>query len=138
MRPRLSLLALAGALLATGVTPATAQGEKTGKPVSKNKDAWKDAKPVGKPQSCVPLQQIRETRVRDDQTIDFYMNGRKVLRNTLPNSCPQLGFEERFAYKTSLSQLCSTDIITVLQSPGLSRGASCGLGQFQEVTLPPK
>jgi hypothetical protein len=61
----------------------------------------------------------------------------KVYRNTLPYSCPQLGFEERFLYKTSLSQLCSTDIITVLTSggPDLSRGASCGLGQFQPVEL---
>ena len=86
--------------------------------------------------SCIPLIQIRETRVRDDRTIDFMMNGRKVYRNTLPSSCPSLGAEERFSYETSLSQLCSTDIITVLyQTPYLTRGASCGLGQFQPVTL---
>jgi hypothetical protein len=114
------------------MTPAAAAPEKA------KKIDWKDAKPVGKPQDCVPLMSIRETRVRDDQTIDFYLNGSKVLRNTLPHSCPQLGFEERFTYSTSLSQLCSTDIITVLVSPGISRGASCGLGQFQEVTGAPK
>jgi hypothetical protein len=100
------------------------------------------ARPTGKPVSCIPLHSIRETRVRDDRTIDFIMNaGRnKAYRNTLPHSCPQLGFEERFLYKTSLSQLCSTDIITVLTSsgPGLSRGASCGLGEFQPVELAKK
>jgi hypothetical protein len=39
-----------------------------------------------------------------------------------------------------LSQLCSTDIITVLMmgGPGLMRGASCGLGKFQPVTGVPK
>jgi hypothetical protein len=94
--------------------------------------------PAGKPESCIPLQSIRETRVRDDKTIDFYMRNRQVYRNTLPNSCPQLGFEERFSYATSQSQLCSTDIITVLQSPGLTRGVSCGLGQFQPVTGAPR
>lgn len=88
-----------------------------------------------KPLECINLRQIRDTRVRGDSVIDFNMAGGKVYRNTLPHSCPQLGFEERFSYKTSLSQLCSTDIITVLTTagPGLSRGASCGLGQFQEM-----
>ena len=81
---------------------------------------------------------IRETRVRNDRTIDFYANGGKVYRNVLPYSCPSLGFEERFSYKTSLSQLCSTDIITVLTSPGIKRGASCGLGKFQPVTGAPR
>ena len=94
--------------------------------------------PAGKPESCIPLQSIRESRVRDDQTIDFYMRGGKVYRNVLPGTCPQLGFEERFSYATSLSQLCSTDIITVLQSPGITRGASCGLGEFQPVTGAPR
>ncbi len=94
--------------------------------------------PAGKPESCSPLTSIRESRVRSDQVIDFYMRGGKVYRNTLPNTCPQLGFEERFSYATSLSQLCSTDIITVLQSPGAGRGVSCGLGQFQPVTGAPR
>lgn len=95
------------------------------------------ATPIGQPVSCVHLRQIRETRVHGDKVIDFHMLGNRVYRNTLPYSCPSLGFEERFSYATSLSQLCSVDIITVLQTtgPGLSRGASCGLGQFQPVEL---
>jgi len=95
-----------------------------------------DATPDGAAVSCIPLAQIRETRVRDDRTIDFLMTGRKVYRNTLPSACPSLGFEQRFSYATSLSRLCSSDIITVLyQAPYLTPGASCGLGQFQPVTL---
>ncbi len=94
------------------------------------------ATPNGKPVSCVSLTQLRDSRVRDDRTIDFMINGREAYRNTLPQSCPSLGFERRFSYETSLSQLCSTDIITVLYSgPGPIRGPSCGLGQFQPVTL---
>jgi hypothetical protein len=93
------------------------------------------ATPAGKAESCIPLRSIRQSHVRNDHVIDFEMNGGKVYRNTLPNSCPGLGFDESFAYQTSLSQLCSSDIITVLQSPGLRRGASCGLGMFQPVTL---
>ena len=94
------------------------------------------ATPAGEPVRCIALTQIRETRVRDDRTIDFIMRGRRqVYRNTLPNSCPGLGFEQRFSYATSLSQLCSVDIITVLYAAPIQRGASCGLGQFQPVTL---
>jgi hypothetical protein len=87
---------------------------------------------------CVQISSIRETRVRDDSTIDFYMLGNTVYRNKLPNSCPQLGFEERFGYETSINQLCSVDIIHVLTSSPPMRGASCGLGKFQPITGAPR
>ena len=96
--------------------------------------------PMSKPvvatgQSCVQLNQIREARVVNDRTIDFYLSGREVLRNTLPNACPGLGLERAFTYSTSLSQLCSVDIITVIiQGGGPQRGASCGLGSFVPYT----
>lgn len=93
------------------------------------------ATPSGKAQDCVRLSQIRSTQVRSDQIIDFEMIGGQVYRNTLPNSCPRLGFEESFSYKTSINQLCSVDIITVLYASPLQSGASCGLGKFQPVTL---
>ena len=96
------------------------------------------ATPVGPPLTCLRLADIRESRVRSDRIIDFYTHSRgRVYRVELPQACPQLGFEQRFSYATSLDRLCSTDIITVLQQTGgsLDRGASCGMGQFQPVTL---
>lgn len=81
--------------------------------------------------SCVDLARISEARVVDDRTIDFHMRDGTVLRNSLPNSCPSLGFEKAFTYSTSISRLCSSDIITVIHTGGGPRtGASCGLGQF--------
>ena len=99
-----------------------------------------EAVPVGKAQNCVEIIQILESRVRNDQVIDFYLRNGQVMRNTLPNSCPQLGFEEAFSYKTSLSRLCNVDIITVLNrvGGGIQRGASCGLGMFQPVKIAKK
>ena len=90
--------------------------------------------PAGKPESCIPIAQIRETRVRDDRTIDFFV-GSRVYRNVLPNACPSLGYDKAFSYSTSQSQLCSVDIITVFRNgqPGIP-GPSCGLGSFQPVT----
>ena len=92
-------------------------------------------KVVGEAVSCIPIIQIRNSRVYDDRTIDFEMTGNRLYRNTLPSACPRLGFEEAFSYKTSLSQLCSTDIIHVLDRTGggLREGAGCGLGQFVPV-----
>lgn len=86
---------------------------------------------------CIAISQIRESRVRSDTVIDFRTGGNKWYRNTLPNSCPSLGFEERFSYRTSLNQLCSVDTIAVLQTFGshLQEGPRCGLGKFQPVEL---
>src|SRR5688500_12552138 len=55
--------------------------------------------------SCVDLARISEARVVDDRTIDFHMRDGTVLRNSLPNSCPSLGFEKAFTYSTSISRL---------------------------------
>jgi hypothetical protein len=90
--------------------------------------------PAGKPVPCVSLPRIDETRVRDDQTIDFIMKGGQVYRNRLPYSCSNLGFEERFAYSTGTQELCSSDAIHVLGGGG----GSCGLGEFQPVTGVPR
>ncbi|MFM9853099.1 MAG: hypothetical protein ACKVOJ_09875 [Sphingomonadaceae bacterium] len=119
-------LILASALAVTGSTTFAKSGREV-----------PAATETGAPVSCLHLTQIRESRVRSDQVIDFRISGNKWYRNTLPHSCPSLGFEERFLYQTSLSELCSVDIITVLQNFGgqLNRGASCGLGKFQPVDL---
>jgi hypothetical protein len=92
-------------------------------------------RPVGKPISCVPLASIRSTKVVDNSTIDFTMAGGKMYRNSLPQSCPGLKFEDRFSYRTSIGQLCSVDIVRVLHDYGgrLTEGAGCGLGKFQPV-----
>ena len=97
--------------------------------------ALAEARPTGPAVDCVQINRIRTTHVRDDQTIDFEMPSGEIYRNRLPNRCPGLGFEERFSYRTSLSRLCSVDTITVLQTDG-TRGASCGLGEFQPIALP--
>jgi len=118
-------LAVAGAVLATG-----------GAASAKSHDI-PEARETGPAVDCISTRNIRETRVRSDSIIDFRTSGNKWYRNTLPYSCPSLGFEERFSYKTSTSQLCSVDIIRVLQSVGgrLREGAGCGLGKFQPVEI---
>ena len=92
------------------------------------------ATPSGPAVDCLLLREVRETRVRDDRTIDFYLRDRRVYRNTLPFACPDLGFEEAFSYRTSTQQLCAVDTIMVIRRLSGIPGPTCGLGKFQPVT----
>lgn len=120
----------------TALMIAALAGPAIARPLKPEQEA--KIQPAGKPVNCIQSSSIRETRVRDDKTIDFYMLGGQVYRNTLPQSCPELGFEERFGYTTSINQLCSVDIIHVIHSTPPMRGASCGLGAFQPITGAPR
>lgn len=123
------LLILGGAAILMAASGALSAGALAKDNPAKNKT---ELVPDGEAESCIPINQIRDTPVKSDGTIDFRMNNGKTYRNQLPNACPGLGFEKAFSYSTSLSQLCSTDIITVIhQGAGPWRGASCGLGKFQ-------
>ena len=90
---------------------------------------------TGDAQSCILRDRIRQTEVRSDQVIDFEMQGGEVYRNTLPQRCPGLRLERAITYETSVNQLCTPQIIYVLQNVGgvPQRGAGCSLGAFVPV-----
>ncbi|WP_417595231.1 hypothetical protein [Parasphingorhabdus sp.] len=105
-----------------------------------SKDDKYEIRMIDEPKNCITRSSIRSTDVIDDQTIDFKMNNGDIYRNILPQKCSGLGFEKAFSYKTSTNQLCSVDIIHVLdQTAGRieTRGA-CGLGKFQKIEKTPK
>ena len=106
---------------------------------SQQADAWalENARPVGEPESCIIINRIRTSNVRAADVIDFEMTDGRIMRSRLPHSCPGLTFEERFSYRTSINRLCSVDTITVLDTVGRP-GASCGLGEFQQVEIAPR
>ncbi len=89
---------------------------------------------VGAPKRCITLSSSDNTDIIDDYTIDF-RDGRRLYRNRLPNACPGLKSEDRILIENRTGQLCSNDVIYTLYSFGnqLSRGAACGLGEFQEI-----
>jgi hypothetical protein len=90
---------------------------------------------LGEPVSCILISRIRNTVVHDDFTIDFHLTGGDVFRNTLPNRCPQLGFEQSIAYDATTGNLCAVDMISVIRPGAAGRGPRCGLGQFVPVRL---
>lgn len=142
MRASFTLIAFAASLSACAATSDRAQRadrDEASAVLSADGQSFGDgARVTGPSRTCVPLSQLRTSRVRSDRAIDFESSGGTAYRVVLSQSCPGLGFEERFTYSTSLTQLCAQDIITVLQGSGsnLMRGASCGLAPFQPIALP--
>ena len=101
-------------------------------------DAWAlaTANPVAPPVSCVEKARIAGTAVRDDRTIDFSLDDGRLMRNRLPQICQGL-HGSRFIQRSATERLCSTDTITLVRADGSAR-ASCGLGSFQQITVPPR
>jgi len=130
-RPLMAIAALAAALAAGGCTYSAQDRGYSGS------DAPMAARVTGPTVSCIPLSQFSNTRVRDSRTIDFLTTSRRGWRTTLPASCPNLTSNDAFSYATSLSQLCSTDIIRPLVSTGgtLQPLGACGLGEFTPIEL---
>ncbi|EJL34088.1 hypothetical protein [Novosphingobium sp. AP12] len=115
------------------VTAACTQGETRETPAPSPA-----AQAIGEPRDCLPITQFSNTRIRDDNTIDFIGGaGNKVWRVTLPNRCSGLKSADTFTYETSLSQLCRQDIIYPLNRYGndFQRGPGCGLAPFVPVKL---
>src|SRR3546814_3662339 len=96
MKPAALVVALAVALAAC----TSAAEESAGPGAGQASSRVVDATPVGEPQNCVNLANIRESRVLSNQVIDFHLRDGRVMRNTLPHSCPQLGFERAFSYRS--------------------------------------
>jgi uncharacterized protein DUF6491 len=124
MKPILLGLGAAAALGACAPGPTQRQ--------EADRRALAEARVVGEPVDCIDIVRIDHSRVRDDRTVDFYMRGREVYRNRLPDECPGLAFEDGFAYRTSLPRLCWVDTITVRSGSGIG-GPACALGKFQRI-----
>lgn len=117
------------AILIVGCTTGTGTGTNDDPP-----EELDNYEVTGQTENCLGIGRIRQTRVLDDQHILFIMRGGATYLSKLPHRCARLGFNEAFTYATSLSQLCNTDIITVIDRHGGITASSCGLGIFQELS----
>lgn len=101
-------------------------------------DSWAlaTANPVAPAVSCIEKSRIAGVAVRDDRTVDFSLDDGRLMRNRMPQVCQSL-YGSRFIYRSSTDRLCSTDTITLVRSDGSAR-ASCGLGSFQQIEVPPR
>ena len=87
----------------------------------------------GKPVSCVQLNQLGPSQTVD-RTAIIYGQGRTLYLNRLPHGCPGLTHFTYPVVTTSLSQLCSADILTIVDQGTHMTMGSCGLGEFVPYT----
>ena len=85
---------------------------------------------------CVTLSRIQNIDIIDNQNVVFQTGNNQYYLNKLPYRCNGLRFNDGILYRTSLNELCSVDVISVLDSvgPGYQAGPSCGLGRFEPIT----
>jgi hypothetical protein len=83
-------------------------------------------------ENCISTRILRRTEVVDDRHILFYLSGKKVYLNILPNLCSGLSRERRFSYTSISQRLCRLDSIRILSDVGgtIHQGRSCRLGYF--------
>lgn len=86
--------------------------------------------------NCLQLNRIQNTDIIDNKRIVFQSGVNDYYLNTLPYACHGLKVNDSFIYETSINELCHVDTIQVLDQtgPGVSSGASCGLGYFEPIT----
>lgn len=110
--------ALAPAALADDAKPAS------GSPASNS--------PASSSMVCLDARLIDHTKILNDHQILFYMKGREVWVNNLPNSCSALRYDEGFTWVSSDPQYCD-NLETIKVRP---TGQPCLLGKFTPYEKP--
>ena len=85
---------------------------------------------------CINSRSIRRTEVINDDYVLFWVQGRRIFLNALPETCKGLSRDRRFSFETTTRSLCARDKIRILRESalGVYEGRSCSLGQFQPIT----
>ena len=65
-----------------------------------------DPAPLETPQPCIIVSEIEESSVLTNTIVALKMRDGRRLRMHLENSCPQLKFHNRFAFRAQGGQLC--------------------------------
>jgi hypothetical protein len=85
------------------------------------------------PERCISTNRIRDTEILDDETVLFYLRGRRAYINMLDYTCNGLASAGRFAMEVRSGRLCSVDTITVIYVSSRIPGMTCRLGEFYPI-----
>ena len=127
------LLALSGSVLLAGCNYGDAESspapirDKEAKVLEKELKG----KVAGEPRNCISnMRNVNAIRISDD-TLLYRESGRVVYVNTLRSSCPGLTRgDDIMVVETYSGQLCSGDIIRLVDRTSGIQGPVCSLGQF--------
>jgi hypothetical protein len=90
----------------------------------------RDYRPSGPPMSCVNLRTLGGNRSAGEGAVIFGGSGSRVYVNRPPAGCPILRPGRALNVRTTGSQLCRGDIVTVVDTLNGINYGSCGLGDF--------
>lgn len=127
---KVALSFLGAAVLAIGVAATSAEARKSS---DKAEERLSDFKRTGEYTNCLNLRSISQIKALDDKHFLVRVGVNKYYLNKPSSRCN--GASRSFnhlQYKTSLSQLCSNEIIKVVDSNGFISG-SCGLRKFERL-----
>jgi hypothetical protein len=117
----LSLTLAAGCTAEGAVAPSESGGARLA--------AALEGRTPGAPMNCVSQLNLRSSRSAGEEAIIFDGPGGTIYVNRPPAGCPSLEGRAMVTRSTS-SQLCRGDIVTVIDTATGTEYGSCGLGEF--------
>lgn len=124
------LILLASACLAAGCANDEPV-ETTARDLSRMEAELRGYEPAGPPVSCVSMRTLQGNRSVGEGAIVFDGPvGRKWV-NRPPAGCPTLDSGRALRVRTSSSQLCRNDIVSILDPVSGTEYGGCGLGDFE-------
>ncbi|MET0138313.1 MAG: hypothetical protein ABW048_11835 [Sphingobium sp.] len=90
---------------------------------------------AGKPVDCINLRDIRSSEIID-RTAIIYTVGRTLYLNTPESGAAFLNRGDILVTDTRSPQLCSIDVVRLVNSPSNMNSGSVGLGKFVPYTKP--
>ncbi|HEY0112378.1 MAG TPA: DUF6491 family protein [Allosphingosinicella sp.] len=85
---------------------------------------------AGAPVSCVSLRDLRGNRSAGEGAIIFDGSGRQLWVNRPRDGCPNMRFGHALRINTTMSRLCSGEIVTVFDPVARLDVGSCSVGEF--------
>jgi len=92
----------------------------------------------GKPVDCIYLRDIRSSRIIDGTAILYETSNRKLYVNRPDSGHSSLRRDDILVTNTHSPQLCSIDIVRLVDSGAWFERGFVGLGKFVPYTKPPK
>ena len=90
-----------------------------------------EGRTAGQTQSCVSLRLLRGNKTYGEGVIVFEGQSNSVVYvNRPPYGCPELRWDRALKTRTSTDQLCSNDVVTVVDPRGGMQFGSCSLGDW--------
>jgi hypothetical protein len=128
----ISTLLLGAALIGTSAVAATPDNSRNEAKLAK---AIGD-RVAGKPVSCISLRQISSSQVIDRTAIIYDMGGGRLYVNRPTMGQESLDSDDILVTDTHSSELCSIDIVKLIDRGSHFQSGFVGLGEFVPYTKP--